>query len=57
MGRVGRGCCFPEIDGGHRDRASPRGTWFLTDGVHAVISEELPGITPTQTLPHQEGGL
>ena len=27
------------------------------DGVHAVIARELAGITPTQTLPHQGGGL
>ena len=27
------------------------------DGVHATIAAELGGITPTQTLPHQGGGL
>jgi very-short-patch-repair endonuclease len=27
------------------------------DGVHETISAELGGITPTQTLPHQGGGL
>jgi very-short-patch-repair endonuclease len=27
------------------------------DGVHAVIADELGRITPTQTLPHQGGGL
>jgi very-short-patch-repair endonuclease len=27
------------------------------DGVHAAIADELGRITPTQTLPHQRGGL
>ena len=27
------------------------------DGVHARIADALGGITPTQTLPHQGGGL
>jgi len=27
------------------------------DGVHAAIADELGRITPTQTLPHQGGGL
>ena len=27
------------------------------DGVHETIAEELGRITPTQTLPHREGGL
>jgi hypothetical protein len=27
------------------------------DGVHKTIADELGSITPTQTLPHQGGGL
>ena len=27
------------------------------DGVHETVARELGGITPTQTLPHQGGGL
>ncbi len=36
-------------------RQVPIGRYIADDGVHETIADELPRITPTQTLPHQRG--